>query len=125
MKAVAAILLCASSIHAMLESSAGHWVRVWNCDAKTMATHLGPVLVNATVEPCVMDVGLHCFKPNLWVGRNKCARKFAASANCAAVWPMIANAFGSIHPPCEFARSSTAYLARIQYAEFTLAMYKN
>ncbi len=124
MKAVATILLFASSIHAMFESNAGYWVRVRNCKDKTITAHMAPLLTNVSIEPCVSEVGPKCFKPRK-MKRKSCAKKFAASEQCPAVWPMIAEAFGAIYPPCEFARASTAEIAQLPWAQFTLKMYSH
>jgi hypothetical protein len=117
----AGLILFVSAAQAISLSSSGHWVRVWNCRAKTLNNYINPVLTTTSVEPCVSEVGPKCFKPSK-MKKKDCAKKFAASTKCPAAWPTIANAFGSIDRPCEFAGVSTARIAKLQWAEFVMAI---
>jgi hypothetical protein len=112
MKATAAILLFASAlnVHGFAD-----------CDSETISAKIGPALDDASVKPCVEEVGAICFRPT----KNEsavCAGKFEVSKACPASWPTIAKAFASIDPICQYGSKTSAELGQGSWKEFLVVL---
>jgi hypothetical protein len=111
------LLFFGSTVYALSAPAFLQWVR--ECDATTITTTID--LNDTYVAPCFREVGSNCFYPSK-IKDETCGNKFAASTNCPVAWPTMANALGSISPPCKYGGVSTADLAGLEWTEFVVAL---
>ncbi len=91
-----------------------------DCDSATITAKINEMLKDASVVPCVSEVGADCFSPT-GTEEEACTKKIIASKKCEAAWPAITTAFGTINPPCKYGDVSTSNIGQLKWADYVSA----